>query len=341
MKKILCLIIIIGLHHGILISQTAPLQEQSTQQQTVNTTTSSNPITFFSQFIEFSSIIQFFKSLLPITNNQIKTLQEKHGNTINVGVLTFPISNGANPNPMTNWINTLRLHAYLNNPDIEAILLIFNTNAYTNKGHASSFFRELQKAQKIKPIIALITDSCTDGCFYNAAGASYIIASPEGWLGSIGVSSTVERHTNIKLNGAQTGDVKTEVFHKGKYKLIFEPLSSPLTDDERAELNSFLQDAYEQFCEDIATARHLDPQKTSEWADGKIFSGKKAVQIGLIDMVGSFTDTLEYIKSIFTQKKQLKNPTVTLLTYNADGKGALTLVPFSSFIEMTYNNNGK
>lgn len=310
------------------------MSQQLNQTQIINESLASNRATFPSSI---NSTQDSITTPIPQTTDAPKISQNQtQAKEVAVGVLPIPL-NLNKMSPMELWFSTIHLHEYLKDPNIEAILLIFVTNIHTQRGQASLFFNELQRAKKQKPIIALIIDSCTDSCFYSAAGASYIIASPVSTIGNIGVYLPIERHSNVRQNGAQTGDVKTKIFYKGKYKLMTDPLAEDLTDDQQKHIDSFLQDAYDQICEDIATARHLDVKKASEWADGKVFNGKKAVTVGLLDKTGSFSDAQDTIKSILAQKKQTSDFTIRLLTYYFDTKG-LSLMPFEFNVEMTYNS---
>jgi protease-4 len=80
--------------------------------------------------------------------------------------------------------------------------------------------------------------------------------------------------------------LQSHVVKSGKHKDIGSP-TRPMTDEERAILQSLIDDVHSQFVDSVAAGRKLDPQKVREVADGRIFTGRQARQFGLVDELGS------------------------------------------------------
>ena len=81
----------------------------------------------------------------------------------------------------------------------------------------------------------------------------------------------------------------------GAYKTTGDPFTD-LTEDQKALLVGMLNDSYEQFTQIVAHNRKLSLNEVNKWADGKIFTGKQALQLGLIDELGSVSVIIKAIK---------------------------------------------
>jgi protease-4 len=120
------------------------------------------------------------------------------------------------------------------------------------------------------------------GGYYIAAPARLIFANPGTITGSIGV---IMEFTNFQELLEKIG-LHSQVVKSGKHKDIGSPVR-PMTDDDRAILQALIDDVHSQFIASVAAGRHLDPQKVRVLADGRIFTGRQARELGLIDELGS------------------------------------------------------
>ena len=82
-----------------------------------------------------------------------------------------------------------------------------------------------------------------------------------------------------------------EVGKSGKYKDTGTPYRN-LTDDERKYLQSWIDDAYNQFVDIVVKERKLDHRKVLKYADGRVFTGQQALSYGLIDTIGTYEDAI-------------------------------------------------
>jgi protease-4 len=120
------------------------------------------------------------------------------------------------------------------------------------------------------------------GGYYIAAPAREIFANPGTLTGSIGV---IMEFTNFQELLDKIG-LKNEVVKSGKHKDIGSPVR-PMTEDDRILLQALIDDVHSQFVDAIAAGRRLDVQKVRALADGRIFSGRQAKELGLVDRLGS------------------------------------------------------
>jgi protease-4 len=121
-----------------------------------------------------------------------------------------------------------------------------------------------------------------------AVAATKIVANPGTVTGSIGVA--------IKANDLralyQKIGIASEVIKSGPYKDILSTFRA-LTQEERALLQQVIDDTYAQFIKAIAAGRNLPEEKIREFADGRIFTGQKAKEYGLVDELGGFERAVE------------------------------------------------
>ena len=181
--------------------------------------------------------------------------------------------------------------------EIKAILLKIECRG-GYPGSCQAIFSEIQELKKEspKPIIALVENMCASGGYYIACAADRIIATKGSIIGSIGV--TFSTGFNVK-ELAQQHHIQTYTVSSGKYKTVMNPFEAP-TPEQLAMLQSVSDDNYQQFVSDVAKTRKLSPQTKDVWAEGKIFTGQQALELHLIDEIGSYTQAVSYIKTMAT-----------------------------------------
>jgi protease-4 len=90
-------------------------------------------------------------------------------------------------------------------------------------------------------------------------------------------------------------NIKYTPIAAGSYKNISNPFVD-MTEKEKVLLQGFADDSYDQFVRTVSTTRKLAFETSKEWADGKIFTGRQAKNLGLIDEVGSLEDAIQTLK---------------------------------------------
>lgn len=139
-----------------------------------------------------------------------------------------------------------------------------------------------------KPVIASMGAVAASGGYYVALGADTIMANPGSTTGSIGVILEI---TNLKDLFGKIG-VKFDVVKSGKFKDTGSP-HRDLTEADRRYLQGYVDDAYEQFLEVVVTERNMRKWKVKQLADGRVFTGRQAKELGLIDELGDFEDAVK------------------------------------------------
>lgn len=139
-----------------------------------------------------------------------------------------------------------------------------------------------------RPIYAAMGSMAASGGFYIAMAADEVIANRNTWTGSIGV--TIGTLYDISDLLERYG-VKSQTITSGKNKAMGSPVD-PLTDEQQQIFQALVDEAYEQFVEIVAEERGLDLEDTKMIADGRIYTAKQALELGLIDKIGTFDDTI-------------------------------------------------
>jgi len=149
-------------------------------------------------------------------------------------------------------------------------------------------FEEILRSKKQKPFIASMGGMATSGGYYIAAACDKIIANPGTLTGSIGV---IMQLTNVeelmKKIGVRGVNVKS-----GPNKDIGSPFQ-PLSPEGREILQSLVDNVHSQFVTAVAKGRGMEEAQVRKLADGRIYSGAQAQQLGLVDQFGTLQDAIE------------------------------------------------
>ena len=142
------------------------------------------------------------------------------------------------------------------------------------------------------PTIAYATDMCASGGYWIASGCDELWARDASLVGSIGVVGS-------RPNAAGLADklgLSYEQFTAGEYKDAGVPLRE-IEDDEREYLQNIVDGYYEQFIKTVSEGRNMDPQAIRE-TEARIYLGSDAVEIGLVDELGTETDVEDRISEL-------------------------------------------
>jgi protease-4 len=126
------------------------------------------------------------------------------------------------------------------------------------------------------------------GGYYVACGAEKIVANPGTITGSIGV---VMQFANLEELFKKIG-YKGYVLKSGTHKDIGSPLRE-MTAEEKELLQQVIDNVHQQFIRAVAEGRKLPLEKVAAIADGRIFAGEQAKEVGLVDELGNLEDTIE------------------------------------------------
>ncbi len=183
------------------------------------------------------------------------------------------------------------LRDFQQNEDVKAIIVRIDSPGGA-VGASQEIFQALKQIDQQKPVVASLVNTAASGAFYIACGARYIVSNPGTVTGSIGV---IMKLPNIAGLLEKLG-IKTTVIKSGKLKDLAS-ITRDLTDEEKQVLKSVMDDVHEQFIRDVATGRGLNFEKVKEIADGRIFSGRQALELKLVDELGNFQTAIKKASS--------------------------------------------
>lgn len=191
---------------------------------------------------------------------------------------------------------TEQLRSFRKDKGIKAIILRINSPGGA-VGPTQEIYREVQRTVETKKVVASLGGVAASGGYYIAAAAKKIVANPGTITGSIGVIMEFVRFEDL-LNKI---GIKLEVLKSGEFKDIGSP-HRELTARDKELISALIADIQKQFVEAVASGRNLSLEKTREIADGRIFSGAQAKELGLVDVLGNFQDAVELAKNMATIK---------------------------------------
>ncbi len=174
--------------------------------------------------------------------------------------------------------------------DMSIKALIFRINSPGGGVAASQDIYEAARRvrESGKPVIAHMGTIAASGGYYAALGADTIIANPGTTTGSIGVIAQFLDMTDL----FEKIGIRSNVLKSGRFKDSGSPYRH-MTDMDRKYLQSWIDDAYEQFKGAVASEREMSPGQLYELADGRVFTGKQAAENGLIDLLGDFETAIK------------------------------------------------
>ena len=173
--------------------------------------------------------------------------------------------------------------------------IILNVNSPGGSATQSKIiFDQISRIKKTsdKTIYAIIDDVGASGGYYIAASGDLVIANSSSIVGSIGV-----RLDSINIQSlAEKLGIVSQTISSGEDKTILDPLH-PLSQKQRDHLNKLVTDIHDEFIQDIKTARGNKIRDNTVFT-GLFWTGKQALQLGLIDEVGSIYDiNLKYLNN--------------------------------------------
>jgi protease-4 len=136
-----------------------------------------------------------------------------------------------------------------------------------------------------KPVVVSMGDVTASGGYYISTAADRIVANETTLTGSLGVIFEI---TNF-AEAADKYGIKQVVIKSGKYKDIGNAFRE-MTPKERGIFQSIVDESYSQFVDVISEGRHIPKGRVREIADGRVYSGSQAMELGLVDSFGGLDE---------------------------------------------------
>ncbi|GAB4279493.1 MAG: signal peptide peptidase SppA [Deferrisomatales bacterium] len=145
----------------------------------------------------------------------------------------------------------------------------------------------VRRVAEAKPVVASMGAVAASGGYYVSAPCTRIVANPGTATGSIGV---ILQFQQVHLLFDKLG-LRTQVVKSGPFKDAGSPFRE-MTDPERRVFQDLIDDLFDQFVDAVVRGRHLDREAVLALADGRVYSGRQAQELGLVDELGGFWDAV-------------------------------------------------
>lgn len=227
---------------------------------------------------------------VPAASRYTQVSGPEDGPAVAVLDVVGPIASGSSPpfetRPVTasgDLVPLIRRAA--RNPDVTALMLRLNSPGGSVVG-SDEIYHALRETQK--PVVAFLQEVAASGAYYVGMAAEHIVANPNSLTGSIGV---IGQFPNAEALMEKIG-VQVTTIKSGASKDIGNPFRA-MSDDEQAIFQDIVDETYGRFVDIVSRGRNLPTEQVRELADGRIYTGQKALELGLVDALGYQQDALD------------------------------------------------
>jgi protease-4 len=196
-------------------------------------------------------------------------------------------------------------------PRIKAI--IFHVDSPGGSAIASDLiWREVSRIQRQKPVVVFMGNVAASGGYYVACGARHIVAEATTLTGSIGVIAG-----KVNLGGLfEKAGIHREIIRLGATALMPSAFAS-YSDDEWALLRKWMDEIYQRFKDRVAAGRGRSVEAIEEIARGRVWTGRQALGLGLIDEIGDFESAVRKARELASIPLDNDVPVLTIRTVKA------------------------
>jgi protease-4 len=216
------------------------------------------------------------------------------------------------------------------NDNIKAV--VFRINSPGGSAFASEqIWQALTSLKDKKPVVVSMGNYAASGGYYIACNATKIVASPTTLTGSIGIFAVFPTFDKLtKKIGLSFDVVKTNNLGD------LGNLTRPMNTLEKQKIQRYIENGYDLFVKRCADGRKMKPEALRNIAEGRVWTGQKAVELGLVDTLGTINDAIEmaatlskcneYQLSYYPEKKDYMTVLLDALTQQTKLKLAISLL---------------
>lgn len=200
--------------------------------------------------------------------------------------------------PIMDGAETVReIRRYARQGDIRAIVVRIDSPGGA-VAPSQEIFSAMRAASAEKPVVVSMGTVAASGGFWAAMAGDWVVASPGSVTGSIGVISQTPDLRGL----AELLRVDMRTYRSGPHKDTGNPLRAPLPGDEAVHME-LISDVYEQFVSVISERRRIEADAVRRFADGRIFSGRRAYELGLVDQLGGLHDAAKHALVLVEERR--------------------------------------
>jgi len=172
----------------------------------------------------------------------------------------------------------------------KALIVTIDSPGGTTSG-SEGLYLALREVARKKPVVAVMGTVAASGGYVTAIGADHIIARGNTITGSIGV---LMQNTEVSELLKKIG-VGIEMITSGPLKGKPSPFE-PMDAQGRAAIKTLIDDSYQWFVDLVAERRNLSPERARELSDGRVYSGRQALEARLIDQIGGMPEARAWLE---------------------------------------------
>jgi protease-4 len=179
----------------------------------------------------------------------------------------------------------------LGRSSVKAVIVHINSPGGTTAG-SEQLYDALTLLKAKKPVVIVVDGLCASGAYITALAADHIIAQSTSLVGSIGVLVQYPNFADLmKTIGVKVEEVKSSPLKASPNG--FEPTSP----EARAALDDLVKDSYAWFKDLVKTRRNMDDPTLEKVADGRVFTGRQAIGLKLVDELGDERAAIAWLTS--------------------------------------------
>ena len=180
------------------------------------------------------------------------------------------------------------LEKLMNDDDIKAVVLRINTGG--GSAYASEqIWHSMKQLKAKKPVVVSMGGMAASGGYYISCIGNYIYAEPTTLTGSIGIFGMFPDASQLLTEklGVKFEEIKTNKF------ATFGSMSRPISEEEMAYLNRYIERGYDLFRSRVAEGRKMSVDEVEKIAQGHVLLGQDALKIKLVDALGGLDDAIK------------------------------------------------
>lgn len=181
------------------------------------------------------------------------------------------------------------IEALAKDDNVKAVVIRINSgggDAYASE----QMWHQIMELKKVKPVVVSMGGMAASGGYYMSCAASWIVAEPTTLTGSIGIFGTFpDAH---KLMTEKLGFKYDKLITNKHSDMSITPMARAFSDDEIALLQKYINRGYATFLQRVAEGRKMKTADVDKIAQGRVWLGKDALKIRLVDQLGSIDDAI-------------------------------------------------
>ena len=185
-----------------------------------------------------------------------------------------------------------KLKKIIDDSHIKALIVNVNSPGGTVVG-SEKIYNILRKISEKKPVVIVMGTIAASGGYLISHGGDYIVSHNGTITGSIGVILQTAEVTEL----AQKLGIKFNNFKSGELKAVPNP-TEKLTEAVRVAIMENIEDTYNFFLELVSERRNLPIEEVKKLADGRVYSGRQALKLKLVDAIGSEDTALKWLQEV-------------------------------------------